>query len=133
MPRRRDFRIGVLGSGFIVNDCHLVAYRRAGFNPVVIASRTPERAAEAARRHGLPKVGANFDELLDDPTIEILDIAASQVKIGIRAPKSVTVLRGEVQLTQQQNRAASQLAPSAAMSLLPESLKNSRPKPISAL
>jgi len=75
MPRRRDFRIGVLGSGFIVNDCHLVAYRRAGFNPVVIASRTPERAAEAARRHGLPKVGANFDELLDDPTIEILDIA----------------------------------------------------------
>ena len=36
LPRRKDFRIGVLGSGFIVNDCHLVSYRKAGFNPVAI-------------------------------------------------------------------------------------------------
>ena len=27
-PKRKDFRIGILGSGFIVNDCHLVSYRR---------------------------------------------------------------------------------------------------------
>ena len=38
-PHRKDFRIGILGAGFIVNDCHLVAYRKAGFNPVAIASR----------------------------------------------------------------------------------------------
>ena len=30
MPARKDFRIGILGSGFIVNDCHLVSYRKAG-------------------------------------------------------------------------------------------------------
>ena len=40
LPQRKDFRIGILGAGFIVNDCHLVAYRKAGFNPVAIASRT---------------------------------------------------------------------------------------------
>ena len=40
LPRRRDFRIGCIGSGFIMNDCHLIAYRKAGFNPVAIASRT---------------------------------------------------------------------------------------------
>ncbi|HXT40482.1 MAG TPA: gfo/Idh/MocA family oxidoreductase, partial [Candidatus Angelobacter sp.] len=34
LPHRKDFRIGILGAGFIVNDCHLVAYRKAGFNPV---------------------------------------------------------------------------------------------------
>jgi len=34
LPERRDFRIGLIGSGFIVNDCHLPAYRKAGFNPV---------------------------------------------------------------------------------------------------
>src|SRR5437667_160925 len=45
LPRRKDFRIGILGSGFIVNDCYLVAYRKAGFNPVAIASRTRPRAA----------------------------------------------------------------------------------------
>ena len=32
----------------------------------------------------------------DDVEVEILEIGASQVKIGIRAPKSVTVLRKEV-------------------------------------
>src|SRR3989442_2243416 len=75
LPRRNDFRIGILGSGFIVNDCHLVAYRKAGFNPVAIASRTRENAAKVAQRHGLPKVCESYEQLLEDPTIEVLDIA----------------------------------------------------------
>src|SRR5258706_5090993 len=76
-PRRKDFRIGILGSGFIVNDCHLVAYRKAGFNPVAIASRNREHAKSVAQRHKIPKVYENYDELLDDPTIEVLDIAVT--------------------------------------------------------
>ena len=75
LPRRKDFRIGILGSGFIVNDCHLVAYRKAGFNPFCIASRTPERAAATAQRHSIPKVYATYEQLLDDPSVEVLDIA----------------------------------------------------------
>ncbi len=77
LPRRKDFRIGILGSGFIVNDCHLVAYRKAGFNPVAIASRNREHAKSVAQRHKIPKVYENYDELLDDPTIEVLDIAVT--------------------------------------------------------
>ena len=75
LPQRKDFRIGILGSGFIVNDCHLVSYRKAGFNPVAIASRTPANAAKTAQRHGVPKVYERYEQLLDDPTIEVLDIA----------------------------------------------------------
>lgn len=75
LPTRRDWRIGVLGSGFIVNDCHLVAYRQAGFNPVAIASRTRATAEEVARRHSVPRVYDRPGELLDDPSIEVLDIA----------------------------------------------------------
>jgi predicted dehydrogenase len=74
-PHRRDFRIGILGSGFIVNDCHLVSYRRAGLNPVAIASRSREKAARVAARHSIPRVCESYRELLDDPTIEVLDIA----------------------------------------------------------
>ncbi len=77
LPRRKDFRIGILGSGFIVNDCHLVAYRKAGFNPVGIASRNRAHAARVAERHELPKVYDSYDQLLDDPTIEVLDIAVT--------------------------------------------------------
>src|SRR6478609_9684140 len=75
LPRRKDFRIGILGSGFIVNECHLVAYRKAGFNPVAIVSRNRENAAKVAKLHGISKVRENYDQLLDDPTIEVLDIA----------------------------------------------------------
>jgi predicted dehydrogenase len=75
LPARMDFRIGIIGAGFIVNDCHLVAYRKVGFNPVAIASRTRPRAQQAAARHSIPVVHETPERLLDDPSIEVLDIA----------------------------------------------------------
>ncbi len=75
LPKRLDFRIGILGSGFIVSDCHLVAYRKAGMNPVAIASRTRANAEKTARRHEIGQVYETYEQLLDDPGIEVLDIA----------------------------------------------------------
>ena len=75
LPARRDFRIGVLGSGFIVSECHLAAYRKAGFHPVAIASRTKENAKATAAKHGIPRVYDSCEQLLDDGDIEVLDIA----------------------------------------------------------
>jgi predicted dehydrogenase len=96
LPARRDFRIGILGSGFIVNDCHLVAYRKAGFNPVAIASRNRERAASVAKRHGIARTYDNFEQLLDDPTIEVLDIAVTpDAQLGlIKAACARKTLKG---------------------------------------
>ncbi len=76
LPERKDRRIGCIGSGFIMSDCHLVAYRKAGFNPVAIASRTKENAAKCAARHGIATVYDSIDQLPDDETIEVLDLAA---------------------------------------------------------
>ena len=42
----------------------------------------------------------------EDIEIEVLDAGVSQVKLGIRAPRHVLVLRHEVALTRNQNRAA---------------------------
>src|SRR5690242_21949089 len=75
LPRRKDFRIGCLGAGFIMRDCHLVAYRQAGFNPVAIASRTPAHAQAVAEQHGIPRCYDAIEALLDDPSLEVLDIA----------------------------------------------------------
>lgn len=44
----------------------------------------------------------------DSIEIEVLEVGATQVKLGIRAPKEVPVVRKEVSLTWQANRAASQ-------------------------
>jgi predicted dehydrogenase len=75
LPRRLDFRIGCVGAGFIMRDCHLVAYRQAGFNPVAIASRNADHARAVAERHGIGRVHATIADLLADPAVEVLDIA----------------------------------------------------------
>src|SRR6266513_1013005 len=75
LPRRKDWRIGCIGAGFIMRDCHLVAYRQAGFNPVALAARRPEQAREVAALHKIARVHDNVDKLLADPDIEILDVA----------------------------------------------------------
>jgi predicted dehydrogenase len=75
LPGRKNWRIGCLGAGFIMRDCHLVAYRQAGFNPVAIASRNPANAQAVAERHGIARVHTTVADLLADDSIEILDIA----------------------------------------------------------
>jgi predicted dehydrogenase len=75
LPRNRDVPIGCIGAGFIMADCHLVAYREAGFNPVAISSRDASKAKSVAERHGIARTCESYEALLDDPEIEVVDIA----------------------------------------------------------
>lgn len=74
-PRPTDAGIGVVGCGFIVRDCHLVAYAEAGFRVVGITSRTLEKAKEVAALRSVLQVFGSIEEMLDDPAVELLDIA----------------------------------------------------------
>ena len=67
--------IGVVGAGFIVCHCHLVAYRNAGFKLVGLTSRTMATAREVAGLRGVPKVFPSVEALVDDPGVEIVDVA----------------------------------------------------------
>ena len=75
MPKDRSLRIGCIGAGFIMADCHLVAYRKAGFEIAAIASRSMERATEVANRHCIPKVHATWQELVADRSLDVIDVA----------------------------------------------------------
>jgi predicted dehydrogenase len=75
LPKRKDWRIGCVGAGFIMRDCHLLAYRNAGFNPVAIASRNKATGREAAEQYNIPRVHDTINALLADSSIEILDVA----------------------------------------------------------
>ncbi len=46
--------------------------------------------------------------IADNIEVEVLDVSPTQVKLGIRAPKEITILRKEIQLIREQNQAASQ-------------------------
>jgi len=69
----------------------------------------------------------------DEIEIEILEIGGSQVKLGIRAPKHVVVLRKEIQIAGQQNLAASKEKSTAAVDSLLMTLKKREPSPIRSL
>ena len=73
--RSRDFKIGCIGAGMIMAECHLAAYKDAGFPVASIASRTRSHAAEVAERWGIPKVHESPEALLEDPEVEIVDLA----------------------------------------------------------
>lgn len=97
LPRDRSPRIGCIGAGFIMNDCHLEAYRQVGFNPYAIASRTRSRAEAAAERHGIPVVYENWRDLVADPQVQILDIALPpdlQIEVIRAASREASHIRG---------------------------------------
>jgi predicted dehydrogenase len=75
LPVNKTIGIGCIGAGFIMADCHLVAYRNSGFNPIAITSRSEEKSRSVATRHNIPRVYATYEELLADPAVEVLDIA----------------------------------------------------------
>jgi predicted dehydrogenase len=72
---RAALGIGVVGAGFIVRDCHLVAYAEAGFRVVGITSRTAERAREVAGLRGIPLVFDSVETMLDERAVDVVDIA----------------------------------------------------------
>ena len=74
-PQNKTVGIGCVGSGFIMDDCQLVAYRQAGFNPVAITARTRANSQAVADRHRIPTVYDSYAELCRDPRVEIVDIA----------------------------------------------------------
>ncbi|MGV3725033.1 MAG: Gfo/Idh/MocA family protein [Actinomycetota bacterium] len=73
-PSKSDYGIGAIGAGFIMRDCHLLAYQNAGFRRVAIASRTRASADAAAALRGVERVYDDWKDLLRDPEVEIVDL-----------------------------------------------------------
>ena len=73
--RTREYRVGCVGAGMIMAECHLAAYKEAGFPIVAIASRTKSKAQAVAARWGIPMVHDTPEALIEDPQIEIIDLA----------------------------------------------------------
>jgi len=73
--RVREYRIGAIGAGMIMAECHLAAYKDAGFPVVAIASRTRANAAKVAERWGIPTVHDTPEDLIKDTNVDIVDLA----------------------------------------------------------
>lgn len=70
-PRRKDWRIGLIGFGSI-SGAHVEAYRAAGYRIVAIADPAPEARIRAAALPESPTVVADFHTLVSDPAVEVI-------------------------------------------------------------
>ncbi|MFV0503848.1 MAG: Gfo/Idh/MocA family protein [Lachnospirales bacterium] len=75
LPKKMDYKIGIIGAGFIVRNCHLVAYRSVGFNPVALCDINLELAKEVGKIHSVESIYSDWKAMIDNADIEILDIA----------------------------------------------------------
>ncbi len=75
LGKKQDYGIGIIGAGGIVNAAHLPAYRTAGFNVVGLTDKEFDKAEQTARSFEVPRVYPTVDALLEDPAVEIVDIA----------------------------------------------------------
>jgi predicted dehydrogenase len=73
--RTKSYKIGCVGAGMIMAECHLAAYKEAGFPVVAIASRTRANAEKVAKRWGIPAVRDTPQALIEDANVEIIDLA----------------------------------------------------------
>ena len=80
-----------------MRDVHLKAYAEAGYNVAGIMSKTPAIARKVADLRRIPQVYETLGEMLQDPAIEILDIAVppdQQLEIVRQAVRHGDHLKG---------------------------------------
>jgi myo-inositol 2-dehydrogenase/D-chiro-inositol 1-dehydrogenase len=70
-------RVGIVGSGFQA-DCHATSFRMVPDEAevVAVASRNPEHAKEFATRFSIPRWFSDYREMLAQPDIDMITIAA---------------------------------------------------------
>lgn len=88
-------KIGVLGTGNIVRSITATLKHMKDMELYAIASRTIERATEAAKEFGFEKAYGTYEELVADPAVELVYIATphsrhfEDMKLCIAHKKSV--------------------------------------------
>ena len=73
LPRRSDWRIGLIGFGGIA-QAHVRAYRRAGWPIVAVADPDPDARQRAREQLGDVRLYDDYPELIADDEVEVLTL-----------------------------------------------------------
>ncbi|PZE28880.1 MULTISPECIES: Gfo/Idh/MocA family protein [unclassified Curtobacterium] len=90
-------RWGVIGPGEIANDFTAALHAATDQRVVAVGSRSRDRAAAFADRHGVPRAHTSYEDLVGDPEVDVVYVAtphvhhAEQALLAIRAGKHVLV------------------------------------------
>ena len=94
MPDISSIGAAVIGTGFI-GSVHLTTLRRLGIPVICVLGSSAARGAERARALGVAKAYGSLDELLADPSVQVVHVTSpnvahyGQVKAILQAGKHV--------------------------------------------
>src|SRR4051794_32711820 len=109
----------IVGTGFI-GAVHLEALRRLAIPVAGILGSSPDRGAEKAAEWSVPRAYADFDQLLADPTVDVVHITSPndlhfpQAKAALLAAKHV-VCEKPLAMTVEQTSELAALAASTGL------------------
>ena len=83
-----DLGAAVIGTGFI-RTVHVEALRRIGVQVRGVLGSTPERGAARAATLGVPRAYASLDDLLDDPSVDVVHVTSPN---DLHLPQAKAVL-----------------------------------------
>lgn len=92
-----NFKVGIMGAGSIADTIADTLNKLDAFEPYAIASRDIDRANAFGDRHSIQKRYGSYEELINDPEVELIYICtphslhAEQAKLCINAGKPVLV------------------------------------------
>jgi len=74
MPKRGDWRIGIVGFGGIARGAHAPAYKKAGWTIAAVADPDEKARATAREQFGVERVYADHRDLVSDESVEVIDL-----------------------------------------------------------
>ena len=71
----KDFKVGVVGAGWIAERAAVTLNGLEGFRPYAIGSRSLEKARAFAAKWGIERAYGSYSEVVDDPEVDLLYVA----------------------------------------------------------
>ena len=75
MSDKKDFKVGIVGAGWIAEKAAITLNGLEGFRPYAIGSRSLEKAKAFADKWGIERAYASYSEVIDDPEVDLLYVA----------------------------------------------------------
>ncbi len=91
MTTRKPVRVGLVGAGAVITRVHLPAYQRlSNVSIEAICDVNLERAKAVAEAAGIPRVFADFEEMLEEVPLDLVSIGTPN---RFHAPQTIAALR----------------------------------------
>jgi predicted dehydrogenase len=79
LPKRKDWRIGMVGFGGIARGAHAPSYQSVGWQIAAVADPDPNARKEAKEKFGVQRIYTDYRELIADDEVEVIDLCTHPV------------------------------------------------------